>query len=274
MTVWIDGEPSPTGLFPVSDYTFVRGDGCFEALRAYDGKVFAISDHVERLERSAELMQLALPAAATLRRWIEVAGAKDGDCVVRVIVTRGDPVGDTPGRVVVITEPLPVVPAGFSFRTVRAPWHSAGRPWALAGAKTTSYAPNLAASREAKSMGADDALLLSDDRTILEGPTFSIAWVISGAIETPDLDLLILDSITRRHVLEIARQLGVTVRTGRFLADRLLEADEVFAMSTIKEVAAVVDIDGSVYAAGPVTARLKAAYRERVLQTFDRRGRA
>ena len=274
MTVWIDGEPSPHGLFPVSDYTFVRGDGCFEALRAYAGQVFAIGDHLARLARSVELMQLQLPAPAKLRQWIEVAGAGAGDGVVRVIVTRGDPVRETPGRVVVIAEPLPVVPAAFSFRTVTAPWHSAGRPWALAGAKTTSYAPNLAASRQAKSIGAHDALLLADDGTVLEGPTFSIGWVMSGALETPDLDLLILDSITRRHVLDAARQLGITVRTGRFLVDRLLEADEVFAMSTIKEVAPVVDIDGSAFVAGPVTARLKAAYRGRVAEALDPRERA
>ena len=96
-----------------------------------------------------------------------------------------------------------------------APWHAAGVDWDLAGAKVLSYAPNL--SRPAGGLGSagfDDALLLTVDRLMLEGPTFWVAWVVDGVLETPSLDLGILDSITRRVVLEDAHRLGVPSRRG------------------------------------------------------------
>ena len=233
MSVWINGEVSETATVSVYDAGFVRGDGCFEALRSYAGQAFAIPDHVDRLLASAAALGIALPAAEAIAQWIDAAAVVADDGVVRVIATRGgpDPVA-APPIVVVIAEPLPPVRPSVSLLPVPAPWHSAGRPWQLAGAKTLSYGPNVNASRVAKEDGFDDALLVSDDGTVLEGPTFAVAWVVDGVIETPSLDLFILDSITRRYVLDLAGE----VVEGRFALARLDSATEVFAMSTIKEV--------------------------------------
>lgn len=270
MTVWIDGDRSVDGRLPVSDYAFLRGDGCFEVLRSYGGRVFACHDHLERLARSAALLDLPPPELDAITSWVQAAGADAGDGIVRIVVTRGDPRGGEPGRTVVISESLPVVPDGFRFRTVAAPWHAQGRGWSLAGAKTLSYAPNLASTREAQRFGVDDAILVSDDGLVLEGPTFSVGWFSGDVLETPDLDLLILDSITRRHVLRAAQAAGLNINTGRYPLERALGADEVFAMSTIKEVSPVVELDGQTLAPGSQTERLRQVFSRHIREQLDR----
>ncbi len=152
---------------------------------------------------------------------------------------------------------------------LKAPWHAAGRESPLAGAKTISYAPNLAAARAAKGDGFHDALLLADDLTVLEGPTFAVAWLINGVIETPSLDLRILDSITRRHVLAIAREAGYEVVEGRFGLGRVLGADEMMAISTVKEVTAVSRLGDRDFTPGPVAKDLKDRFLAHVEQSIN-----
>ena len=129
--------------------------------------------------------------------------------------------------------------------------------------KSVSYAPNMAAGRRAQAAGAHEALLVAEG-VILEGPTFSVGWVVDGVLETPGLDLGILASVTRRHALDIAAELGVTVREERWPLARILEADEVMVWSTIKEVATAVAVDDAVFAPGPVTGLLAKEFEARV----------
>ena len=212
-------------------------------------------------------MQLDLPDVSKIARWATAVAEDGDDCAVRVLVTRGgsEPDIDSPSRVVVLWEPVPDIPPAISVRPATAPWHSGGLPWELVGAKTLSYAPNMSASRTARAEGFRDALLLSRDGYVLEGPTFSIGWVIDGTIETPSLDLGILESITRTVTLEEADRLGVVVAEGRFKLSRVLDADEIFALSTLKEVKPVDRVGMDVFDPGPVTGKLAAAYTARVL---------
>jgi branched-subunit amino acid aminotransferase/4-amino-4-deoxychorismate lyase len=147
---------------------------------------------------------------------------------------------------------------------VVAPWHAAGVEWELAGAKLLSYAPNLSAGRRARREGFDDALLVATDGRVLEGPTFSVAWVVHGVLETPSLDLGILGSITRRLILEDARSLGLKVEEGSWPLERLEEASEVMALSTIREVQPVEAIGETRWEPGPVTASLAEAFARRI----------
>ena len=128
-------------------------------------------------------------------------------------MTRGgsDPEVVTPSSVIVFWEPVPDLPVSVSVRPTPAPWQSGGIPWELMGAKTLSYAPNMSAWRAARAEGFSDALLIDRNGFVLEGPTFSIGWVVDGAIETPSLDLGILASITRTVTLEETAGLGLTV---------------------------------------------------------------
>ncbi|HEU4895830.1 MAG TPA: aminotransferase class IV, partial [Acidimicrobiia bacterium] len=140
-----------------------------------------------------------------------------------------------------------------------------GVPWDLSGAKVTSYAPNMAASRRARAEGYDDALLVTTDGLILEGPTFAVAWVVEGRLETPGLELGILDSITRRLVLEVAAESGLEAVEGRWDLSRLARATEMCAWSTIREVQPITAVgEDLVFPVGPLTTALARGFRERL----------
>jgi branched-subunit amino acid aminotransferase/4-amino-4-deoxychorismate lyase len=124
----------------------------------------------------------------------------------------------------------------------------------------------MAASRVARSGGFDDALLISRDGFVLEGPTFGVAWTRNGVIETPSLDLGILDSVTSRLLLSAAVADGQRVVNGRFSLSEMADASEVVAMSTVKEVTAVVTVGESRYSPGDLTEYLRSLYRDLVKQ--------
>lgn len=263
--VLINGSPSD-GRIPVTDSSVLRGDGCFEVLKSYDGHAFALDEHLDRLARSAAALEIPLPERTLLVDWIEKTASEVVDGAVRVLVTRGSSVpglGD-PSNVVVFGHGLDGAGGAGRLFPVVAPWHAAGVMWDLAGAKVTSYAPNMAASRRAQSEGFDDALLLTTDRIILEGPTFAMGWVVDDVVETPTLDLGILDSITRRIVLGIARDLGMHVVEDRWHLDRLEVASEVCAWSTVREVQPVVEVGDQSWNPGPVTERLRSAFLQKI----------
>ncbi len=207
-------------------------------------------------------MGIALPAREELTSWISASAGELGDCAVRVVVTRGGSVPgiDDPSRVIVFSHTWPRPGETTTLLPVTAPWHAAGVDWELAGAKVTSYAPNASATRRAVSEGFGDALLMSTDGVILEGPTFAVAWVVEGRLETTSLDLGILDSITRKVVLGLARDMDIEVIEESWELDRLDEASEVLAMSTIREVQAVTAVGDRSFDPGPVTARLGDGY--------------
>lgn len=271
MRVLIDGnEVDPvTAAISVFDWGVVRGDGCFEALRSYDGVAFAVEAHLDRLMNSATVlgMEEMLPDRRSITDWVATAAADGGDCVVRVIATRGgtDAHIDAPPRLIVFWEELPLLPPSMTLIEISAPWHSGGFPWKLAGVKGLSYGPNMASVRMAKSAGFDDALLISREGIMLEGPTNSVGWVVDGVVETPSLDLGILSSITRTVTLEVAADLGIEVRQGRFPTERLARAQEFFVLSTVKEVMPVSRVGERRFAGGSVTPALGAAFKERVL---------
>ncbi|MFQ5522780.1 MAG: aminotransferase class IV [Acidimicrobiia bacterium] len=263
-SVLINGEPDD-GRIEVFDSSVLRGDGCFEVLRSYDGKPFCLNEHLDRLATSARLLEIELPSRGRLAEWIETVSAEVGEGAVRVVVTRGPalPWSEPDPKVIVFAHPWERPEGPARLFPITAPWHSAGLDWELAGAKLLSYAPNLAASRHARAEGFDDALLVTVDGSVLEGPTFSVAWVVDGVLETPSLDLGILGSITRRVVLEDARNQGLKVEEGRWPLDRLDEATEVLALSTIREVQAVAAVGNRRWEPGPVTAQLAEVFARR-----------
>lgn len=254
--ILVDGAVSDS--VPATDSAVLRGDGVFEALRTRNGRPFALEEHLDRLEKSIHAMGLPVADRAELRRWVARVAEPGGDALVRILVTRGDVT--TAARIIVLSESLPVVPDPFSVLPHPAPWHPAGRAWELAGVKTLSYAPNLAASRVATTAGFSDALLLSDDGTILEGPTFCIGWLVDGCFETPSLDLGILASITRAQAIELVGTLGIEVVEGRFRMSRLESASDIIAMSTVKQVTPVVRCGELVPERTEFTERLRLAF--------------
>lgn len=263
--VLINGFPSD-GRIPVTDSGVLRGDGCFEVLRAYRGRPFALEEHLDRLARSARALDIPLPERSLLSAWIEKTASEVGDGAVRVVVTRGSSVPglSEPPNVIVFGHPWDRGTDPGRLLPVVAPWHAAGIDWDLAGAKVTSYAPNMSATRRAVAEGFEDALLVAPDGIVLEGPTFSVGWVLDGRLETPGLSLGILDSITRRIVIQIADEIGMEVEEGRWDLSRLDAASEVCAWSTIREVQPVVAVGERLWEPGPVTERLRGVFAERV----------
>ncbi|HWH15882.1 MAG TPA: aminotransferase class IV [Miltoncostaeaceae bacterium] len=219
--IMVDGEVLPAGTpaaIPLDD-GLVRGDGVFEGLRCYDGRLRTPHAHLERLARSAREIDLPVDLevlAAELGAFCDVVPAS---CGVRVMLTRG-------GRRIIREEPLPRPAASWELSPQ---WH---RPTPLLShSKTLSYAANMQANRRARAAGADEALFVeADTDRVLEGPTSSFVWLEGEQLVAPPLELGILDSITRRLVAEVT-PLAVRPATLAELAD----ADGGMLVSTVLE---------------------------------------
>jgi branched-chain amino acid aminotransferase len=240
-------------MIPVTDEGVLRGDGAFEVLRLYGGRPFGLAEHLERMARTCEMIELAFPAEAMeqdIHRILAHAGPLDAN--LRFALTRG-------GCRIVLVEPLP------DWQPVRLGVVRYTPTGVLDGTKTLSYAANMLASRWAKGRGHDEALLVHPGGWLLEGPISSIFLVAGGTVVTPPVDEGILASITRRLVLEVA---DVEVR--RVAEEELARCEEAFMVSSSREVQAVRAIEGrELPAPGPVTGRIAAAYRELVASRLD-----
>ena len=269
--VLINGVPHDPADATISifDIGFQRGYGCFEAMRVYGGTPFRLDDHLERLDRSAAHLRIELPRVEELRAWctsVAEQAESVGGGVLRIYVTGGidQKHPGTDSQIIVLVEPLPAVPAAVRLDVLDAPWHADGRSSELTGAKTLSYGPNLAATIKARSRGFDDAALVGAGDVVLEGPTFSLGWVTNGQMCTPALDSHILASITREATIQVAHAEGIPVREERFLRNDLLAADEVFVMSTVREVLPAVAVGDRTLEPGQITTALRTGFHELV----------
>ena len=249
----LDGEimPATEAVIPATDEGLLRGDGIFEVVRVYDGRLFAFDEHLRRLEHSAANLRLPLDLEAVradANRLLAHAGVGPDHEQLRVVLTRG-------GRRLLLTEPLTPTPERVRLASITyAPTRI------LDGVKSLSYAANMLASRLARERGFDEALLVTPHGRVLEAPTSSIFWVQDDELLTPPLEDHILASITRAHVIEAT---GAQERACT-LAD-LEAADEAFLASTTREVQSVAAIDEKEFpATGPRTSAAAAAFRERI----------
>jgi len=270
-SVRIDGElldPS-TATIPVTDIGFIRGFGVFEVIRGLGGQCVRLDAHIERLGRSAAMLGIDLPDAATLAEWSVHAAEHHDDCLIRVLVSAGDDPFEGAARIVVTSEMAPAQPESATLLPLPAPWHADGAEWELLRAKTLSYANNFGAIRRAKLAGFAYAMLIGRSGRILEGPTFTVGWVVREGdqviYETPAMDLGILDSITRSLALDAAAAAGLTFREVHVELDRLDDAEEVFVLSTLRDAVGVTAVGDRTFAVGPATEALRQAMHELTL---------
>jgi branched-chain amino acid aminotransferase len=227
----VDGTVTPTAeaVVPMKDDGLYRGDGAFEVIRLYQGRPFALGDHLDRLGRSAAAIELEFDRAALeseIAALLAAAGEVDGQ--LRLIVTRG-------GRRLAATEPIPVHGESLSVATI-----TYTPTVILNGVKSISYAANMQATRLAKARGADEAVLVRPDGTVLEPPTSTIFWVSpEGRLRTPALEDGVLESITRDRLIK-----ALDVEEGSWKVEDLGAAGEAFLASTTREIQAVAAIDG------------------------------
>ena len=246
----VDGTIGPTGeaMVPLRDDGLYRGDGAFEVIRLYEGWPYALPEHVERLAGSAAAIELEFDLMALQREidaLLEALGPQDG--LLRILVTRG-------GRRIAVTEPLPEYGEMARVATV-----TYSPSVILNGVKSLSYAANMQATRLAHSRGADEAVFVHPDGTVLEPPTSTIFWVSpQGPLRTSALEAGVLRSITRQRIVE-----GLHVEEGHWPVEDLRAAHEVFLASTTREVQPVSEIDGRRVdsAPGPRTEEARAVFR-------------
>ena len=128
--VLVNGEVSD-GLIPVTDSSVLRGDACFEVIKAYQGRMMGLDEHLDRLHRSATALRIGLPARETISEWLTTIAVEVGDGAVRLVVTRGSSVPGVDGdsKVIVFGHPWSRGDDPLRLYPVTAPWHSAGEPW-------------------------------------------------------------------------------------------------------------------------------------------------
>ena len=278
----VDGVTSPLAeaKVGVTDRGFLYGDSVFETLRTYRGVPFALDRHLGRLSRSAALAHIELPLplpalAVEVNDAIALAG--NAESYVRVMVTRGsgelglDPgLAGAPTRVVIVTPleppPLSVYERGIAAVTFAARRSSEGTE--AVGAKIGNYLVSVLGMRKARAAGAAEALIVDGAGHVVEGATSNVFFVSGGALMTPPEDDGILPGITRAVALDVAADLRIPVTFRSPPVDELPRFDEVFISSSIRELVAVVSIDGAdvgASAPGPVYTKLLAAFRARVL---------
>ena len=277
--------PKEEAVVSVFDHGFLYGDGVFETMRAYQGRVLQLSEHLMRLGRSASSLQLPLPASPShLAELVRASLTRNSlqEATVRVTVSRGEgDIGLDPAlckrpTLVIIAQPFQPYPPSLYEEGVSVIVVHTRRNLAEAvppHVKSLNFLNNILAKMEAKAAGAYEGLLLNHAGAVTEGTTSNIFLVQRGRLRTPSLDCGILEGITRSLVLRLARELGIPSEERVVTVDDLFNADECFLTNTTQEILPVREIDGRVLAdgrPGPMTRRLHTSFRSGLDRFLDR----
>lgn len=258
----------------VTDLGPARGDGVFETLLAVDGEPRKLSAHLSRLATSAEAMDLEIPGRESWAEAVDHAiaehresfGAQTGSrLAVRLVATRGNEAVHAPAENAKAgLQPtcwVQVAPSSLPSKADAKPIRvllldrgydsgaAARAPWLLLGAKTLSYAVNMAALRHAKKNGADDVIFTTSDGRLLEGPTSTVLLATvaedgTKTLYTPERKTGILPGTTQSAIFELAEQAGWKLGYGPLESESLFEADAVWLASSVRLVAQVESVDG------------------------------
>jgi branched-chain amino acid aminotransferase len=259
LQIYIDGTfyDAATAKISVFDHGLLYGDGVFEGICVYDGRIFRLDEHLKRMYESAKTIGLHIPLTAeqfksAIVETVRKNELKDG--YVRPIITRGvgklglDPKNCERPTVIIIpqnVESYPLLTAGRN--PAKAIVSSIRRTPTFslpAAAKTLNYLNNVLAKQQATYAGADEAIVLDWRGFVSEGTGDNIFVVRQRVLLTPPLHASVLEGVTRRVVLEIAKSLGVEAGERELTLHDLYNADEAFLTSTSLEVQPLVEIDG------------------------------
>src|SRR5258706_1161478 len=285
MKIYIDGKyyDQRDAKISVFDHGLLYGDGIFEGIRAYNGRVFKLKEHIDRLFYSAKAILLTLPMthANIMKAVVDTCRrnrVRDG--YIRLVVTRGTgTLGLNPLRcknpcVIIIADKIQLYPHGLYRRgmeivtvpTVRN-LHSALNP----AIKSLNYLNNILARIEATNSGCEEAIMLNSEGYVSECTGDNVFIVKEGHLSTPPLSAGALYGITRRVVMEMAIQAGLTVSEPNLTRYDLFNADECFLTGTGAELVPVVKIDGRVIGSGrPSSVTRKSAAEYRILTKASR----
>jgi branched-chain amino acid aminotransferase len=281
MKIWIDGAivDAAEARISVLDHGLLYGDGLFEGIRISGGRVFRLGDHLRRFATGARAIGLVLPLEIHEIEKIVLDTARAfgrPDAYVRLVVTRGvgalgiDPTGCTEPRLFCIVAALSLYPEEKQTRGVDLVTVSLRRPAADAldpQIKSLNYMNNVLAKREARIRGADEALLLNDRGLVAEAAAANVFVVRDDVLSTPPTSDGALPGITRRSVIQIAAELGVTTNERSLGRMDLFGADEAFLTGSGARIVRIASLDGQPIGGvgrgpGPVTSLIVGAFPE------------
>lgn len=275
--VWLNGRilSEDAACVSVTDRGFLLGDGVFETMRAYCGRVFRLAAHLQRMTEGAERVGIPMPAGLS-NAVTEVLAANGlvGDAAVRITLTRG---AAPPG----LAPTVPVTPTALVAARPYKPnasWYTEGFRVILAsgrrnehsatqGVKQLGYLDGVMAQAEARAAGADEAIFCDTAGHLVEGTTSNLFLVRDGVIHAPPLWCGILAGITRATVIELTHALGMDLREAHLWPEDLDSADEAFLTGSLREMVPIIAVGNSPLGSGrpgPVFQQLLAAYRDRV----------
>ncbi|TBR23073.1 branched-chain-amino-acid transaminase [bacterium] len=280
MKIWIDGRfyDKDDAKVSVFDHGLLYGDGVFEGIRAYNGRVFQLKEHVDRLYHSAKcvLMDIPMPPAELTRVILEAVRANElRDSYIRVVVTRGT--GDLGldmrkckvPTVIVIADKIKLYSDEVYKRGLRVMVSHLRRisPDTLSPSiKSLNYLNNILARAEASRSDCDEAILLNREGYVAECSGDNIFFIRNRKVHTPPVHVGILEGVTRNVAIKLAKEkLGLEVHETVFTVPELYRADEIFVTGTGAEIIGVVYLNGRVVAdgkPGPLTTELIRAFRE------------
>ena len=283
MLVYLNGHfvPREEANVSVYDHGFLYGDGIYETMRAYGGKIFLLARHLSRLKRSADALALSLPLpidkiGETLNEALTVNKLREA--YVRIQVTRGtgeiglDPALCPAPTMVILVKPFKDYPPALYEKGVNVAIVGTRRnhPLSLDPAiKSTNFLNNILAKMESLQAGAYEGIMLNWKGYVAEGTISNIFAFRKRVLATPSLETGILDGITRDLVIRLAKQSKIDVEERLLRPRDLARADECFITNTTVEILPVTAIDGAPVgsgAPGPVTLKLLNAYRNEVLR--------
>jgi branched-chain amino acid aminotransferase len=269
MIVFLNGAfvPEEQAVVSVFDRSFCYGDGLFETILVANGKMFRWAEHMDRLERSATVLQLSLPSSREeMFRAAQELIVRNAltEAVLRLQVSRGTgprgyaPTGAEQSMVVMTLHPAPprnlAIPVGCKL-TVCSMRIAAHDP--LAGLKSCSRLLQVLAATEARARQADEALLVNTDGDVTEGSTSNLFWIEGGTVCTPPLSTGALAGVTRGVLREICATLGLPWREKNIDPEQLRETAGVFLSVSTRGVVEAESLDGETLHRSPLTKRLQ-----------------
>jgi branched-chain amino acid aminotransferase len=281
LQIWLDGQlvDKADAKVSVYDHGLLYGDGVFEGIRVYSGKIFECDAHVRRLYDSAKAIRLEIPYTKDqfcAAMYDTIRANNFTDCYIRAVVTRGagdlgiDPKKSPRPSVIIIADQVSVYPKELyekGIAVITSSWtrnHPNSTPPRV---KSLNYLNNVLAKIEANDAGVPEAIVLNHMGNVAEATADNVFVVRDGLVKTPPSTEGALEGITRGAILRLCKQLNIPCVESVLQRQDLFTADEMFLTGTGAEVIAVTKVDGRVVGtgvAGPITKRLLEAFHKHV----------